>query len=155
MKNSNKMPKVFYLWALLSLITAVLIFYFSSQNGQQSGNLSAGIVTKFLSELVPSEYLIIAEGILRKLAHFSIYLLFGLCLYNSAYFYKDIRSISASCFVSLALAAVYAVSDEIHQLFVPGRTGALRDVLIDTAGAMCGILVAGFFLTVSAKKHNK
>lgn len=39
-------------------------------------------------------------------------------------------------------SCIYASSDEIHQLFVPGRAGQVRDVLIDTSGAVAGILLA-------------
>ena len=42
---------------------------------------------------------------------------------------------------ALLAAAVYAASDEIHQAFVPGRGPAVTDVLLDSAGALCGILI--------------
>jgi VanZ family protein len=41
--------------------------------------------------------------------------------------------------VAVLLAALYAVSDEIHQVFVPGRGASVRDVLIDTVGASLGV----------------
>ena len=41
--------------------------------------------------------------------------------------------------VVLLLVAVYAITDEIHQSFVPGRSGAITDVLVDTAGAVAGL----------------
>lgn len=37
------------------------------------------------------------------------------------------------------IAALYAASDEIHQLFVPGRSGQLSDVILDSAGALAGV----------------
>ena len=40
---------------------------------------------------------------------------------------------------------VYAITDEIHQIFVPGRAGMVRDVIIDLFGAMIG---AGVFLLI-------
>ena len=40
-----------------------------------------------------------------------------------------------------AVGTLYAVSDEIHQIYVPGRAGRLSDVLIDSAGAAAGALV--------------
>ena len=42
---------------------------------------------------------------------------------------------------ALLAATVYAASDEIHQAFVPGRGSAVTDVLLDSAGALCGILI--------------
>lgn len=42
--------------------------------------------------------------------------------------------------IALAICISYAISDEVHQLYVPGRSGEVRDVIIDTAGASLGIL---------------
>jgi VanZ family protein len=46
---------------------------------------------------------------------------------------------------------LYAVSDEIHQLFVPGRAGQIRDVLIDACGVFVGIIIANRLLRRSAE----
>lgn len=42
---------------------------------------------------------------------------------------------------SLAICLAYAISDEINQLFVPGRGGEVKDDIIDSDGALVGILV--------------
>ncbi|MDY6314114.1 MAG: VanZ family protein, partial [Clostridia bacterium] len=52
--------------------------------------------------------------------------------------------------ISLLCSALYAASDEFHQLFVPGRSGEFRDVCLDSAGALTGILI--FILIWSVKK---
>ena len=39
-----------------------------------------------------------------------------------------------------AWTIIYAISDEIHQIFIPGRTGLVSDVLIDIGGTLIGIL---------------
>ena len=41
----------------------------------------------------------------------------------------------------MAVAALYAVTDEFHQSFVPGRYPDVRDVLVDTAGALVAVLL--------------
>ncbi len=46
---------------------------------------------------------------------------------------------------SLIIGILYAISDEIHQLFVPGRSGKVTDVIIDSLGILTGIV---FFLIV-------
>ena len=51
--------------------------------------------------------------------------------------------------LSLLICFLYACSDEIHQLFVPGRSGEARDVLIDTLGACLGV---SFYYLVFRKK---
>jgi VanZ family protein len=68
--------------------------------------------------------------VLRKLAHLTEYAVLGALLLRA----------TRRPGVSLALAALYAASDEVHQHFVEGRHGALLDVAIDTIGALAGIL---------------
>jgi VanZ family protein len=69
--------------------------------------------------------------VLRKLAHLSEYALLGLLLARA------VRRPG----LAVALAAAYAVTDELHQTFVEGRHGAPLDVGIDTLGALVGVLV--------------
>ena len=47
--------------------------------------------------------------------------------------------------IALSVGFLYAVSDEVHQIFVPGRAGQLRDVLIDTTGVLLGIFLCSLF----------
>jgi VanZ family protein len=67
--------------------------------------------------------------LLRKLAHMTEYAILGLLL---------LRATGREA-VAVALGAAYALTDEIHQAFVPGRHGAVYDVLIDTAGVLIGV----------------
>ena len=69
--------------------------------------------------------------ILRKAAHLAEYALLGALLARA----------TRSPFLAVALAGLYAVSDEVHQTFVDGRVGAPLDVAIDTLGALVGVLV--------------
>ena len=50
---------------------------------------------------------------------------------------------------------IYAISDEIHQLFVPGRAGQVRDVLIDSAGSFLGIILVMAFVKLLIKFNKK
>jgi VanZ family protein len=68
--------------------------------------------------------------LLRKLAHLTEYALLGALLLRA----------TPRPGLALGLAALYATSDEVHQHFVEGRHAALVDVLIDTAGALVGIV---------------
>ena len=52
--------------------------------------------------------------------------------------------------LAIALSVIYAISDEFHQFFVPGRACALSDVLIDSAGILCSVLIYSMHL-----KSNK
>ncbi|HEX5582385.1 VanZ family protein [Gaiella sp.] len=67
--------------------------------------------------------------VLRKLAHFTEYAILGALLARA----------TRRSWVALVLAALYAASDEVHQTFVEGRHGAVRDVAIDTVGALVGV----------------
>ena len=49
----------------------------------------------------------------------------------------------------------YAISDEVHQLFVPGRAGQVRDVLIDSAGSLLGIIIIMSFEKLLIKINKK
>ncbi len=72
---------------------------------------------------------------LRKLAHMAEY----------AVLFALLRRASVGRAAAFALSVLYAVTDEWHQSFVPGRAGAATDVLIDAAGALTA-LVAGVIL---------
>jgi VanZ family protein len=69
------------------------------------------------------------DTLLRKLAHAAEYAVLGALLLRAV----------GSVPVAVGLGALYAVSDEVHQAFVPGRLGSPVDVAIDTVGVVCGV----------------
>lgn len=69
--------------------------------------------------------------VLRKIAHAAEFAVLGALL---------LRALDRAA-VAFALGALYAVSDELHQVFVPGRMGSPLDVAIDTVGVACGVLL--------------
>ena len=74
----------------------------------------------------------------RKVVHAGEYAL--LC----ALWWRALRPAAggrAALVASLTVSIVYAVSDEVHQSFVPGRTGTPIDVAIDAVGAGLAALV--------------
>src|SRR5699024_9669514 len=71
---------------------------------------------------------------IRKSAHFTAYLLLGMLVLHALR--KPSRK---GCTVAFLISLLYAISDEFHQLFVPGRSGEIRDVVIDSMGAATGI----------------
>lgn len=136
------------IFVLLSLAVAVLIFWFSHQPAEESsGDSRSFIMSVFnvlpvLSGMTEGEKLAIIGHIhsfVRKTAHFSIYAVLGICVVNWVVTY--VASMKKALFYSAAVCFFYACTDEFHQLFIPGRSGELRDVLIDTCGAVTGILV--------------
>ena len=130
---------------LAVLIWMGVIFYFSHQPGDVSGETSgrivemiSGAVTTVLPFVeIPGEGLHFA---IRKGAHFFIYSILGLLSFI-AFVVSGAKGRNA-VFYAWLLATVYAGIDEYHQTFIPGRSGEVTDVLIDSAGAIIGILVA-------------
>ena len=77
------------------------------------------------------------DFLIKKSSHFAAYALLGGLLLRA-----DRRWAA-----SLIIAALYALSDEWHQSFIPGRTPTSFDVLIDVLGAAAGIVIARLFIT--------
>ncbi len=139
------------------LIWMGVIFYFSSQVRATSNNLSLGvteIVVKAVHKVVPKSGLDVARlnHIVRKNAHFFNYLLLGIFVINA------IRATGVNkkkaIIWTLLICILYASSDEIHQMFVPGRGPQVKDVLIDTMGALVGLVI---FMVINEgiKKRKK
>ena len=59
-----------------------------------------------------------------------------------------LRTLRKAALVAWGCAALYAATDEVHQLFVPGRAGLFTDVLIDATGAAIGLLLAGSIIAL-------
>lgn len=128
-------------WVLV-ILWMTLIFYLSHQPVVESNNLSTGItevVADTLEKVKPDIKINLGRlnHIIRKNAHLFAYLILGVLVLNG------LRSSGVGGFKAIALALIicvlYAISDEVHQLFVPGRGGQVRDVLIDSIGAVVGI----------------
>lgn len=75
----------------------------------------------------------------RKTAHAMEYAVLGL-LTAGAYIRRG-TSIRKGILVPWGIATLYAASDEFHQLFVPGRSGQVSDVVLDSAGVLAGVLL--------------
>lgn len=140
---------------MLSVIPACLwgslIFGFSSQNAQESSGLSQKVTAALIegandafsagwSKAQILYYESFWEFWVRKAAHFTEYLIFGLLLVLPLYLCGLVGK--RLVLTALLIAACYATSDELHQFLSPGRSPGVRDVCIDTCGALIGILLA-------------
>lgn len=133
-------------WGIWSISIMAGIFWFSSQTGETSGALSGGLLNFLLDWLgisITPEQMSTFHLLLRKLAHFSIYAMLGIgvmgyCLTFPGKSWKKFL-------LSLFICAVYASTDEFHQLFVGNRCGSPLDVLLDSFGAAfgCGLILSG------------
>lgn len=129
--------RFFYL--LSSIIWMGVIFYFSSQNADASSEDSS-IIRNFLIGVFtdsPSETLLyIAEVFVRKVAHISEFFILAVLVYKTLTSF-DIQAKKAV--ICIIVCFLYAVSDEVHQFFVPGRACRWYDVLIDTCGSLFAV----------------
>lgn len=129
-----------WLALLLTVAWMGLIFYLSHQPASVSSEVSGTFVDVIIAFMTVLPLRIDADLIhvlVRKSAHFFAYFILGWLVFHTVHLYK-LRLLQA---VSLAflMTVLYAISDEVHQLFIPGRSGELGDVLIDSAGSLTGI----------------
>ncbi len=129
---------------LMTGITA-LLFFFSGQDGEHSGDLSLKVAQWLYGRLPLDKWIELSafHAFVRKLAHFTLFMIFGFGAAGLAsFFYREPLCRLA---IVLLLGSVLAGSDEIHQLFSAERCGCVPDVLLDTSGAAFGFLVRWFF----------
>ena len=127
----------------------VLIFYFSSQNSTDSSDVSKGVTEKLVDIITSISHIHVEDkqtaaekihGLIRKIAHFTIYAALGISAFVSFKLVLGKRKGTVFA-ITAGFSAIYAVSDEIHQILSDGRSCEIRDVLIDTAGAVTGMLI--------------
>jgi VanZ family protein len=129
---------------------AGLIFFASTSwfTGAQTGSVIVPILAWLFPQAHPHT-LETAHTAIRKLAHFTEYLILGLLILRAL---RDERGWRLQhALMAIALATVYAVSDELHQRFVPGRTAAVGDVGIDAVGAMVGQV----WIALRVRRHRR
>ena len=147
--NGSTLFKAVIIFSRILLTVCVIwcvVFIFS--NSLQIAEVSSEISGRFTALLnrifsyLPWE-IVLTEGLVRKLAHFAEFTLLGflstLCLFS---YTKKLIAFSPW---PLLFGLFIAVCDESIQKFVPGRTGQMKDVLIDFSGVCCGTVTAIVF----------
>lgn len=150
------MLKKIVLWILV-ILTCLTIFGFSATEGSES-NKQSEVVTEKIEHIVtevthkkPSENTIKNIHIfVRKQGHFNEFALLGLLVFLLTRCYDF--SVKKSLVITLSFIFFYACTDEIHQLFIEGRTGCVKDVFIDFSG---GVVGTGIVLPFEARKLKK
>ena len=133
------------LYVLLNIICLVAIYYLSSMNNKETNSLSKGIVYKsieIIENITHKEYdkKSIVNKLnypIRKCAHFTLFLLLGVCIY----LLLNAFNINNRFIISIVLCFVFACLDETHQIFTSGRTPLLLDIIIDSIGSIVGIVI--------------
>ena len=93
--------------------------------------------------------------IVRKGAHFTEYMILGGFLVRKAANQAKMPAPAwRNCFISWLAGTLYAVTDEIHQTFVPGRSCELRDMGIDSCGVLTGALAVSLVILLKERKPS-
>ena len=127
-------------------ILLISVFILSSQTGEESGNLSMNLtvnLVRFLNLEVTEYELHIIHILVRKFAHFSIFMVIGLI---SKLILSNMSNVKL-----LLINLVMCLSDECHQILIPGRGPSIRDIIIDMCGCLVGIGIAFVILYVYRK----
>jgi VanZ family protein len=149
---------IIYMYKIFSWSAVILwmglIFYLSHQPATESNQLSKGItevIVKEVEKVAPNAEFDIRgfNHIVRKNAHFFAYLVLAVLVINAfrrsgIYGYRSVG-------IALLICVLYAISDEVHQLFVPGRGSQAKDVFIDSAGVSIGI---GVYMLFGGRRKN-
>ena len=152
------MKKAIKVIILLSfaIIWMFIIFKLSGMNSKNSNGKSTDIISIFIEDTLevtngygitsshPTDAKIdkaasLINGPMRKVMHASVYFALAFFIMIFINVLLDHKNYILALSLSGFICVVFAMSDELHQTFVSGRTGQLLDVLIDSAGAFIGI----------------
>lgn len=145
---------------ILIILWMGLIFVLSNDTAEESSKKSDGLIVRCVQDIIKRnlstkekekvlKYLVKP---VRKSAHFFLYFVLGILIIN---LFKSFELFNyKTILLAILLCFLYAWSDEIHQLFIKGRSCEVRDILIDTIGSLSGISVYYLFSKISIRKTN-
>lgn len=171
MKKNKKKIIISIIVCLLIILWIGIIYKLSSMNTTNSNGHSKDIISVFIEDTleITNKYGItnshpnstkiekasrLLNAPLRKVMHASVYfvLAFLIILFVN-YLFKN-KKYLVSSLISLVLIIALASFDEFHQTFVAGRTGQIKDVIIDTCGAIVGILFYGTYYYIYKRGYK-
>ncbi|MDL2214497.1 VanZ family protein [Clostridia bacterium OttesenSCG-928-O13] len=153
-KNGHPQPRKTARILLPLLVAACIAFiiFNSSQSGAASGQVSQQVTAWVSGDAeVPAGTGL--ETLIRKAGHVAEYALLGLLLHLCLWAYR--RLTATWCIAAVCFAHLVAILDECYQLTVPGRSGRISDVFIDTAGALLGMALGAAVLRVITLLHRR
>lgn len=158
----------------LPLILMVVIFIFSAQPAVTSSAMSSPLAQMLVKLFYPSydrmgaheqtTLVDIWSFIVRKGAHLAEYTLLGSLILLAIGSVRSTRSGSPMCsaiccgklpLIAICAGAFYAATDELHQRFVPGRSGQLSDLLLDSVGVVTGVLIVLLIAQIKSARRKK
>lgn len=146
------------------ILWMILVFSFSKEGGVDSSSTSGNTIRQILIlfkkdwDLIQLEKTIeMLQPFARKLAHFTLYAVGGFLTYNLNSKSEKIKKLEQKnkymnkYTITVLFCMFYAITDEIHQIFVPGRDGRVFDVIIDTFGAIFGLEICKLLKKITKK----
>ena len=129
---------------IVLILWMIVIFSFSSADANKSTGTSDKVITTMIeikdkitnNETPNNEKEIIVKHssfYIRKIAHITEYLILGFLMFNLLKQYSV-----TNIYYAIGLSILYSCTDEFHQLFISGRSGSIRDILIDSIGILIG-----------------
>ena len=163
-ENRMKRKKTGIIWLIFMIIWMSVIFSFSAKKAVESEGMSHS-VGKEIGRLIVPQFTSwsedkqeqFAEKIdfpVRKCAHASEYAVLGVLMLGTAYSFAEDQG-KKNRLLCWCAGTAYAATDEFHQLFVPGRSCQFRDVCIDSAGILTGIVLFSLIKHQIAKYNEK
>lgn len=145
-----------FIYLMMMLSWMLIIFYFSNQPGSISSAQSSSVKDLILNSFSSSSAIVnyinnsgYVMFLIRKMAHMFLYFVLTVLAYllsssRTKEFSKNIK-------IAMFIAVIYAAIDEIHQLYVIGRSGMLTDVWIDSIGVFVAILMISIIKVYKTK----
>ena len=139
------------------LIFQMLFIFTMSSFGHTSSDAQSNLFVDFIAQNFPHirhglENNLISLNTLiflvRKTAHFAEYAILGSLFFLNL---KNWQKSNGTLTMSILFSYLYAITDELHQVFVPGRSAQFRDVLIDTLGASFGAIITYLIVKLFTK----
>ena len=156
----KKLIRIF-LWIMV-FVTMATIFHFSHQPAKKSSKTSHTIAKKIVNTVsknkTQKEKKKLEKKVndtLRTLAHFSLYFILGLFLMSAMIMSFGHKKSFVYLFVlSMILILMYALSDEYHQSFIPGRSAQLIDIVVDFSGGLLSSIIVLLIAQKKLKSNN-
>lgn len=163
MKNTRKL--IFYLSFILSILTAGIIYFLTTQSAEATleltdtvkttvpvffpENAREGLIEKIWNELQLDNP--------RRMAHIYQFGVFGVCVAVVSTTFGDCpldkKTVILRNIAGLVICAAYSLFDQTHKLFVPGREFDVLDLKLDAIGYLTGtILVVGITVYYISKR---
>ncbi len=148
---------------LLVLAWMVVIFLMSAESGDESTDTSNGVIC-FIASITVADFDDMSDaqrqeiiqkmsGFVRTAGHFIEFAVLGFLSFNMLRTFKIKES---KCIIfAFGFSVLYAVTDEIHQYFVPNRVCDIKDIAVDSLGAATGVALMCFLVIISTKIKNR